>query len=739
MKKKIINGILMVALLLSATTSFVSCKDNVDDELIPVYAALAQQKDDYAARITSIENQINQLLADETADKEKIEANRIAIQGLQDELDSLRSQLNTINNQIATLSAAVDEINAELDEIGNRLDELEGAVAILQLEILDLQDQIAKMITDIKINNTINNVTGTWNLPGGMSKMLALAAFFGSNETGISQFPNTDEDALVIGDPLTKDEVAAANGQYYHFDQNLITQESGNAGLMFFTVNSNDPTQFDINEWTLSVQNSAGKTAPITFTDVKPSSYQIQWGIFKSGYVDTDPDENGDPTFFQARAHIDRTHLEAAQFDIKKFIDLNELKDDYKAAVQELKNTSGKTAKVKAIVKIVAEQLVKIYSGNMSGNNYDLKNPSWSAQKLILSKEVDGVTIKKGAADYDLAVSSVAPLSYNTFWEIENAAAANFSTAALERAVYRLAKSLKSQIPGIKTGSVEIKKIEYPQAPSSTTANVVVYSTKEYATYEDAEADAEMGQWISSRWVDDYDENGYWIGDHLAYFLATSREVTVEPFIRIDGFTSAIGEDEDIWWTTVIDNNGTLYYMVNQEWYTYNETIAEPIIDAINEGLDTEDLAEMINQVGGYSESLGTAVDNLADRFSSYIEKFGNKIVNALKNHAITRSLAPIVLYNSANGIKKLAYGTSVNKGIMQINVTSLTEELLVPAVAKYVALFKDGKAVQATVYPGNTQMIDLDLTKAGEYTLVISTVDYYGFICNKKYLINVN
>ena len=31
MKKKIINGILMAAMLFAGTTSFVSCKDNVDD------------------------------------------------------------------------------------------------------------------------------------------------------------------------------------------------------------------------------------------------------------------------------------------------------------------------------------------------------------------------------------------------------------------------------------------------------------------------------------------------------------------------------------------------------------------------------------------------------------------------------------------------------------------------------------------------------------------------------------
>ena len=31
MKKKIINGILMAAMLFAGTTSFVSCKDNVDE------------------------------------------------------------------------------------------------------------------------------------------------------------------------------------------------------------------------------------------------------------------------------------------------------------------------------------------------------------------------------------------------------------------------------------------------------------------------------------------------------------------------------------------------------------------------------------------------------------------------------------------------------------------------------------------------------------------------------------
>lgn len=568
MKKKIINGILMVALLFAATTSFVSCKDNVDDELIPVYAQLANVKSGLETRINEIQTQINELQGLKT----DIDANKVAIQNLQNQLDLLQSKLDTINTQIQNLSGDIDEIKAELEDMKADIDALGAAVLALQAQILDLYNQLGSMITDIKINQTINDVTGTWNLPGGMSRLLALAAFFGSNETGMTQFPNTNEDAVVLGEALTAAEVAAANGQYYHFDtDNLLAQVRNNAGMIFFTVNSEDPTMFDINDWTLSVQNSAGRTAPITFSDVKPSSYQIQWGIYKSTCVDTDPDKNGDPTFFQARAHIDWKNLEATQFDIEKFIDLQDIAKDVKALYENVKKADDNDSKVNAFINTIAQILVNIYSGNMSGNNYDLKNPSWSAQKLVLSKEVDGVTIKKGAADYDLAVSSVAPLSYNSFWAMEDALA---------------------------------------------------------------------------------------------------------------------------------------------------ETADEVKDDA--------------------KDTLGGAVDS--NRFAAFIAACGNKIIKSLKSHGLTKAVAPIVLYNTTDGIKLLRKGKTkkVNAGIMHINVTSLTEELLVPALAKYVALFKDGQKVSATVYPGGVQLMDLDLTKAGNYELVVSAVDYYGFVCNNKYTIIV-
>ena len=491
---------------------------------------------------------------------------------------------------------------------------------------------MTKMITGIQINQTISDVTGTINLPGGMLRLNALAAFFGSNETGITSFPNTDEDAVVLGDALTADEIAPAFAQNkdYSFDpNNYITQDEGNAGLMFFTVNSYDPEAFDISEYTLSVQNSLGRTAPITFSQVKPSSYLIQWGAFKSGYVDSDPDLNGDNTFFQARATIARQDLEAARFNLNKFFDLDEVKDDFKAAVEEVKAAEGKSAKVKAIAKTVAEMLVKVYSGNMSGDNKNITNPSWSAQKLVLSKEVDGVTVNKKADDFDLAVSAVAPLT------------------------------IKNSLPEISLGTITI------QIP-------------------EIEGDAE------------------------------------NPYILV-GDESSTTADLTTWKKVSID-----------------EEVFSAIQDALAEGLTDVDLSEALQ--GLDTNALGNTVDNLADRANSWVEKFGNKIISRLKWHAITRAVAPIVLYNTTEGIKRMVPGTTVNAGVMQINVTSLTEELLVPAYAKYVALFKeDGSCVQADVYGGSEQRMSLNLTQPGNYNVIISCVDYYGFVINKKYNITVN
>ena len=650
MKKKIINGILMVALLFAATTSFVSCKDNVDDELVAVYAQLAKQKADLQAQIDSYQTQIDAL-------KQKDQLQDAAIDNLQDEIDDLQDQLDAINSQIAEQSAAIDEIKNRLDEVETDIDQLGETIHNLEVRVGEIEkaiEDINKRITGIKINQTINNVTGTINLPGGMLNLNALAAFYGENVMGLTEFPTSKfaDNHIYEDNQLTADEVAPAAGQQYTFNTDgYITEKHNNAGMLFFTVQALDQDNFDISEYTLTAQNSLGMTTPITFTDVKPSSYLIQPGVFKSAYVDTDPDLNGDPTFFQARAHIAESDLEASKFNVNKFINLKEfVNSDFKNMVNDIKAAKGTKAKVKAVVKVASKFLANIYSGNMSGDNKDIKNPSWSDHKLVLSKEVDGVVVSKTALDYDLAVSAVQPLSYNSFWAYENGVK-KMDLDLVESAVAKLAKKVKAVLPSIgSTTFPELKEI------------------------------------------------------------------------------SADGLSAYVW---AVDNNSGDY--TTGAWVE----LPAQIIDAINNGLQIEDLNTALQNVSKTAD-LGTTVDNLERRFNSYIEAFGNKVVAALNKHMLTRAITPFVLYNGANGINRLVTGMTFKPGTMQINVTSPTEELICPAYAKYVAVFKDGKATEAYVTPGSTQRFNLNLTQPGNYKIVVSCCDYFGYIVNKRFEVTV-
>jgi hypothetical protein len=161
------------------------------------------------------------------------------------------------------------------------------------------------------------------------------------------------------------------------------------------------------------------------------------------------------------------------------------------------------------------------------------------------------------------------------------------------------------------------------------------------------------------------------------------------------------------------------------------------IIEAINNGLQIEDLNTALQNVSKTAD-LGTTVDKLEARFNNYIEAFGNKVVAALNKHMLTRAITPFVLYNGANGINRLVTGMTFRPGTMQINVTSPTEELICPAYAKYVAVFKDGKATEAYVTPGSTQRFNLNLTQPGNYKIVVSCCDYFGYIVNKKFEVTV-
>ena len=658
MKKKIINGFLMAAMLLTATTSFVSCKDNVDDELVLVYKDLAKVENDLKARLSELEGKLATLQTQVDKNTTDIANLKTEMEKVQTEITNIKTQLTEINAKIDALDSRVTVVEEELKKLTERVDNLEKEMAEMENRIYEAIKQI---ITDVTVNNTINRVIGTWNTPGLNIK--ALAAFYGDNATSITKFPVTGTSRNVYPEEVENQLFADEILETYKFGKDaIITDDEFNAGKVYFTVNTPGLSEgkFDISGFELTLEDSQGKTAPVSFSNVKPSNYLIHWGFFKSQTPYLFPTEKTEANInglYEADANIAIKDLHSASFGVKTSFDFKELTEQFKKSVENIKNAGGAKNKAIQIGKEAAQLLKNIYSNHMSDNHQNQFNPTFHPQRLVMTKTLNDVTYRAQTADIDMVCTAVKPLSYNAFYELELKAAKHVSFKKVENAIARIAEIIKEKT-SINVGNVTFKKIN----------------------------------------ADDIT-----IGDGSNTYLLVSNAASGDPHKGIQ---------------------------IKAEFIT-------PLVDAINNGMSVDQLNEMIQNLGKVN-GLGTTVTDYASRLNDYIEEFGNKIVYALNSHQLTRALAPCIFFESAEGIARMQEGLNLQHGMMTIYMSSPTEELLAPAFKKYLAVKKNGKTVFGKVFDGSAQLYTLDLTELGDYEVILSCVDYYGYICTKKYTLHV-
>ena len=675
MKKKIINGFLMAAMLLTSTTSFVSRKDNVDDELVAVYNNLAKVESSLKDRLntlegklTTLQTQVEQNKTDIANIKTDISSIKTQITNLQTEIQNVQTEITNIKGQLAEVENKISALDGRVTDLENKLEALTTRVDNLETKMTEMENRIYEainsIITDVAVNNTINRVIGTWNTPGLNIK--ALAAFYGDNATSITKFPVTGTSRNVYPEAVENQLFADEILETYKFGKDeIITDDEFNAGKIYFTVNTPGLAKgnFDISGFELTLEDSQGKTAPVTLTNVKPSNYLIHWGFFKSQtpYMfpteKTEVNKNG---YFEADANIATKDLHSASFGTKTFFNFDELKDKLKKSVENIKNANGALNKGIQIGKEAAQMLIDIYSGHMSDNHKNQFNPSFHPQRLVLTKTVDGIEYRAQTNEIDMVCTAVKPLSYNAFYELETKAAKHVSFKKLEKAISNAAQKVRETILA-----------EVGSATASTIGNVKI---------------------------------------KLANITATGNQIAVyDPSGTFIGYAS-------------IDTN-----------------IFGEIKTAIEDGtFSVEQAEEAIANVATTKKVSGTTIQNYADRLNAYIEEFGNKIVTALNKHQLTRALAPCIFFEGAEGIDRMQEGLNLEHGMMTIYMSSPTEELLAPAFKKYLAVKKNGKTVFGKVFDGSAQLYTLDLTELGEYEVILSCVDYYGYICTKKYTLHV-
>ena len=678
MKKKFINGFLMVAMLFATTSSFVSCKDNVDDDLSDVYNNLGKKSSELQDKINSVQNDLQKQIDNikpviyEYGDTIIQNITENITQIIEFNVDSICNDYNTkieninqdleiINQQITNQTLAIDSINNALNYIDNRINNVGDSVNILWARvdsIVGILDALVDgdLITSVRVETTRNDVLGIINTP--IAKVNALAAYYGTNDSGIEEFPYSGYDFNVGGNRFAEwlEDYELPDAGYVKLDESdYITDAYANAGQIYFTVNSTNYKNFDISKITkIQIENSAGEVAPIQL-NVRKSTARINWDFGRAFLEETGVDpKNG---LHVADATIKEEDLDPTRFQIEKFINFEKLKSEIRKRIDDIRNVEGESsdqtastvdkAKFKNFVREIASLAYGILKNDLTQSDL-ASNITYSPQRMAFFVEKGGEMTRIAQTDIDILTTSVKPLSYNSFWEYENNKKDNWIIeTVLEKVISRIAKE------------------------------------------------------INERWGD--------AGVKAKIVKLDEENKTV--YIKLNGNTEKIVVKNTEYWSDLkkaLNVNGGL--------------------DAVN-----DKLAKLLK-----TYTLGTVVNKAENRINEYLTKASDYLTNLIHKHLFTRAVAPIIIFETSTGVDRLCEGMFIKRGVMHAYLTSGTMELLVPAYRKYVAVEKNGMLLESAVLPGNTLTHDFDLNETGDYKIIISCVDYFGYVVTKKYNVYV-
>ena len=317
MKKKIINGILLVALVFATSSAFVSCKDNDADVKTELYGEIAklQQKIDDLSKIPGPKGDDGAPGAPgkdgEDGLTPYIGANGNWFIGNTDTGVKAQGEKGadgvapTLDDIIAALQDKLNEIQANATADATKA-ATEAALAALDEQVGKLTDILNSIyktqVTSLNIDAIKNPVFGFLSAPVDIQSNLLIACY-GKASSDI-EFP-------------------VGSGEYIAYADDVLTLDD-NAGKLYVTVN---PSSVDFSGKTLTLEGTSGKQAPVVLSPLVPSTQELLFGWTR-----------GTNAFYETTATIPEDNLKDLAVDITKQ-DLLDLKDDVKYLINERQHT----------------------------------------------------------------------------------------------------------------------------------------------------------------------------------------------------------------------------------------------------------------------------------------------------------------------------------------------------------------------------------------------------------------
>ena len=354
MKKKIINGIMMVALVAATSTSFVSCKDTNEDELFQLKNQLNQDVDNLQDQIDDLGNTYAKISD---------------VNAVKDSLNALKGRVNGIDTNLATAQQDIKDLQADINDFR-----------------ATLEDAFKKLVYDVELSGVYNNMTGSINIPGFEPKML-INNYGVAGEAG--SFPKSSlykgeklewvaNDVLgagELGNPGFAGYIYANINRYF---EDLPMKSAVDGGIFNFTIAKTDGTDVP------------GLIVTNTNKDGKATSDVLRWGWTRDA-------ENNVYKF-----RVDYIGDDAGSY-IPEKIDLSKFKADIKQVWQDRNKHSG-TSK-QALGRLVADLYYNLATKNYKMDKYLLK-VKWAEDSTKLNHIV--------TSEAELVFATIKPFGFNS-------------------------------------------------------------------------------------------------------------------------------------------------------------------------------------------------------------------------------------------------------------------------------------------------------------------------------------
>ena len=696
-------------------TEFATAKENLQK----VTAGLATLNEDYTAF------KAEQLLEIQRINDD-LEVKKNAIESIQAKLSEVESTLTTLGSTVDEHTAYITELQTNYTELQTKYDELEADLNTVTTDLSNLRDElfgdegaitkindelaqlntkynnlvgrVDALITGLLIQSTDNPVFGDFSLPIGVKNNM-LFNWYGYNSSLIKNFP-TSSNAYAYNDQEVDVNFAALGVDTEAIQQGFLGDV--NLGRVYLTVN---PVGHNFDNTKFTLETSAGNALPFGLR-ISKSDDELYFGFTRAN--------NG---FYAADVIIsgDQNALNKGINATKLTID-----DNLKSAVKDvLKDRSKRNAVnlLKAVYNQMSDQL-----------------PAYAVRYDWTDEEGKPYAV---LSNYDLAVASAKPLSYQFFYgqSVDHKLP---SIGHLNNIIDELKGKFHFDFEPISFDNItiELPPIDFSDVKADDPGLNIVLNVGDVIIRD--ENGKEIGRGKPEITLDGV--------DNINKQIAESMQKT------IDQLTGKITD-----WTE--DANEQISAQLQEQLAPIADQIND-IVNSLNGQLD-----DMIGDVGDKFQPYFDKLNKLVDLYNKVAGKINNVLDNP--NHYLQVAM----FYNQADS----NFGLISNKksdptvftgsnGNVGLYASSYTAELVAPAFKKYVAVSNvyekknDGKIVVAEnaaseiakangsklfneVVDGNTIRYSLpvsNLKKGLIYEIVYQGLDFHGVTSTQKFYITV-